>query len=138
MKLSKSKRSHSLGFSMTPMIDIVFLLIIFFLTASQFTRDLQHPLSLARVAQGAVQPVTTEVTFNMDKDGILFVSGEQLTLRSAIAKLEQKRNLRGRDASRFRIELRCDRRCPTDPVNRLIERLSELGIRQVFVSVTDD
>ena len=137
MKLSKSKRSHSLGFSMTPMIDIVFLLIIFFLTASQFSRDLQHPLSLARVAQGAVQPVTTEVTFNMDKDGILFVSGEQLTLRSAIAKLEGKRNLRG-DASRFRIELRCDRRCPTDPVNRLIERLAELGIRQVFVSVTDD
>ena len=138
MKLSKTKRSHSLGFSMTPMIDIVFLLIIFFLTASQFSRELQHPLSLARVAQGSVEPVTTEVTFNMDKDGIIFVSGEQLTLRSAIEKLEQEKKLHGLDVSRFRIELRCDRRCPTDPVNRLIERLAELGIRQVFVSVTDN
>ncbi|MCH2180871.1 MAG: biopolymer transporter ExbD [Mariniblastus sp.] len=137
MKLSKTKRSHSLGFSMTPMIDIVFLLIVFFLTVSQFSRDVQHPLSLAQVAQGAVAPVPTEVTINLDEDGIIFVSGEQLTLPGTIRRLQQELARNGDDALRFRIELRCDRRCPTDPVNQLIDRLADLGIRQVFVSVTD-
>ena len=137
MKLSKTKRSHSLGFSMTPMIDIVFLLIIFFLTVSQFSRDTQHPLSLARVAQGAVESVLTEVTINLDKDGIIFVSGEQLTLPETIRRLQQELAGNGGNASRFRIELRCDRRCPSDAVNQLIDQLADQGIRQVFVSVTD-
>ncbi|MEC8306091.1 MAG: biopolymer transporter ExbD, partial [Planctomycetota bacterium] len=34
MRLSKPRKQGQLGISMTPMIDIVFLLIIFFMTVS--------------------------------------------------------------------------------------------------------
>ena len=38
MKLTRTKRNHGVTFNITPMIDIVFLLIIFFMTVSQITR----------------------------------------------------------------------------------------------------
>ena len=39
MRAPKSTRSRGLGFNMTPMIDITFLLVIFFLVASHWSRQ---------------------------------------------------------------------------------------------------
>ena len=40
--------------SLTPMIDVVFLLLVFFMLASRFGVDMEIPLNLA--GQGAEQP----------------------------------------------------------------------------------
>lgn len=138
MKLSKTKRDHSLGFIMTPMIDIVFLLIIFFLTVSQFTRVVDHPLSLAQVALGTVESTPTTVTINLDHDGKIYFSGEQYTLQQTFQSLQELLASNGNEPSQVMIEMRCDRLCPTDSVNQLVQRLTDLGFRQVYVSVAGD
>ena len=138
MKLSKTKRNHSLGFIMTPMIDIVFLLIIFFLTVSQFTRVVEHPISLAQVARGTVESIPTTVTINLDHDGKIIFSGEQYTLQRTFQSLQDLLASNGNDPSQVKIEMRCDRRCPSDRVNQVVQRLADLGFRQVYVSVAGD
>ena len=138
MKLSKTKRDHSTGFVMTPMIDIVFLLIIFFLTVSQINRVAEHPLSLARVDGVAEKSFPATVTINMDSDGKIILSGEQYTLDRTARALERLLGSKANDPTQVRIELRCDRRCPAEHVNGLIRQLSDLGFSQVYAAVAGE
>ena len=68
--------------SLTPLIDVVFLLLIFFLVASQFAReDTQLPLKLPSAASALPMTMDPEIlTVNIAADGRYFVSGEYLTL----------------------------------------------------------
>ena len=66
--------------SMTPLIDIVFLLLIFFLVATRFVqedREIDVPLPDASEAM----PLTIapkELFINIDRDGRFFVNGQTL------------------------------------------------------------
>jgi len=52
MRLAARHSGNTLGFNMTAMIDIVFLLIIFFMAVSQFNRTLDSQLQLTEVTEG--------------------------------------------------------------------------------------
>lgn len=74
--------SRALGaLSMTPLIDVVFLLLIFFLVASRLSqedRELDIPLPSAANAM----PMTTrpqELVVNIDEEGEIVVNSEYLT-----------------------------------------------------------
>ena len=138
MKLSKTKRDHSLGFNMTPMIDIVFLLIIFFMTVSQITRVVDQPMQLPNVNIGASKSVPTTVTINVDKDGSLIVSGKQFTLDRTLSTLKNKLEQVNNDPTRVKIEIRCDRRCAGGHVNELVTGLSEIGFTNIRAAVSGD
>ena len=77
MKLSKSKRNHKLMMNMTPMIDIVFLLIIFFMTVSQITRVNEERLELPKL-RGAEDQSPTSLTINVTKEGVIKISGSEV------------------------------------------------------------
>ena len=49
MRLSKKKKSNAIQMDLTPMIDIVFLLIIFFITVTQITKVNNEVLPLPKV-----------------------------------------------------------------------------------------
>ena len=63
--------------SLTPLIDVVFLLLIFFLVASRFAqedREMDFPLPSASEAKPLiVQP--RDLFVNIDKDGRVFIDG---------------------------------------------------------------
>jgi biopolymer transport protein ExbD len=122
---------------MTPMIDIVFLLIIFFITVSQFTQDADRQLPLPTVNQGALKPIATTFTINIDRQGDLFLSGRRTSLDRVVQLLQNKLAAAGGDPRLVQIELRCDKRCPNQFVDRLVRRLSEIGFRQIRVAVAD-
>jgi len=64
--------------NLTPMIDIVFLLIIFFMVGTQFTEmERQYDIELPTVSD--VQPLTTlpdPITVNVRRSGEIVVMGE--------------------------------------------------------------
>ena len=55
------------------MIDIVFLLIIFFMTVSQITRTVDYPVELPQVGEGASEAKTATVTINLNDKGEVIV-----------------------------------------------------------------
>ena len=74
--------------NLTPMIDVVFLLIIFFLVGSHFSEtERQFDVNLPKVQDA--QPLTAppdEIVVNVYQDGRILISEELLTM----AQLEQK------------------------------------------------
>ena len=68
--------------NLTPMIDIVFLLIIFFMVGTEFTElERQYDIKLPTVSD--VQPITgrpDELVINVKSDGQVTVNGQERTL----------------------------------------------------------
>ena len=105
--LIKSQDQHRQGLSieMTPMIDMVFLLLIFFLVATTFhqsEREMQIALPVAS-SSAPISALLQELIVNVDQEGRIFVGGRQVAaddLRSIVgeavaANPEQKVTVRG-------------------------------------------
>lgn len=138
MKLTKTKRDHGVAFNITPMIDIVFLLIIFFMTFSQITRVIDQPMPLPIVTTGTTVKPPASVTININQRGEIIVAGKQFSLEKTAQLLSDRLTQMENDTNRLKIELRCDKRCPSQHVNRIIEKLSALGITFVRISVSGE
>lgn len=78
----KTQEMEEPALNLTPMIDIVMLLVIFFMVGAQFTEDeSQYELELPTVSQA--QPLTVlpdEIVVNVSRDGAIFVGGAEKSL----------------------------------------------------------
>ncbi len=137
MKLSRKKHFHTTSFNMTPMIDIVFLLIIFFMTVSQITRTVDHPIELPHVTDGDTKSETATITINIGPEGDVIVAGQKRTLQDVSRVLQARLEKMDNDPDRLRIQIRCDKNCLAGNVNKLVNRLSEMGFRKVRCAVAD-
>ena len=68
--------------NLTPLIDVVFLLLIFFLVATRFAQeDRELPVDLPSAANALPMTVTPdELVVNIDSTGQYLVRGQQMTL----------------------------------------------------------
>ncbi len=95
----------SVSIEMTPIIDMVFLLLIFFLVATTFhqtEREMQIALPASQSA-GPISATLREIIINVDAEGQIFVSGRKMdaedlrvVVRDAVAaNPQQKVTVRG-------------------------------------------
>ena len=71
------------GFNMTPMIDVVFQLIIFFLVSSHLARNesqIDLRLPVARSAADDTDLTTPRVTINIKDDGSLWINARPVAV----------------------------------------------------------
>ncbi len=88
----KIKKNVALGYlSMTPLIDIVFLLLIFFLVSTRFA-DEDNELDLQLPTAAEAQPLTAvpdELYINIDEQGHFFLGNRQVDVDELKRQLEQ-------------------------------------------------
>lgn len=79
--------------NLTPMIDIVFLLIIFFMVGTRFSEiEQQYDIELPTAA--TVEPMTSRpdsIVLNVARSGDVMISGEIVTLEELSARLVSAR-----------------------------------------------
>lgn len=117
------------------MIDIVFLLIIFFITASQFTPLVYFPVRLPQVASPGDDPRLVPATINIDRDGFYVIGGERRTLEQVAAWLDDSTRAAQSQGQSLQLLIRSDREARSESVNRLLPKLAELGVQSVKFSV---
>ncbi len=134
MFLKTDKTQQSVSIDMTPMIDMVFLLLIFFLVATRFhqeEREMQIALPAAKAA-GPISMALREIIINVDVDGRIIVGGrviEAAALRAMVeeavqANPEQKVSVRG------------DRATPYANVVRVLDVCKASGIQQPYLDTS--
>lgn len=92
--MARKSRRESLAFELTPLIDVVFLLLIFFLVSSVFKKEeLALLLKLPKSEQGqGQQSISKEVTVELTGEDIAF-NGQKMTVDEfgqKIISVEQK------------------------------------------------
>jgi len=73
---------RGVSIELTPLIDMVFLLLIFFLIATTFHQT-EREMQIALPASASAGPISTalrEIIINVDADGAIVVSGRRMTL----------------------------------------------------------
>ena len=113
--------------SMAPLIDAVFLLLIFFLVATMLNIDrkqieeIELPESTSALE---VKPDEEQFVINVDADGVIYLEGEDTTLTLLH---EQLRELSLTDPDTY-IRVDTDR---TTPFHRVVEVLDALQFREL-------
>ncbi len=76
-------RREELTINLTPLIDVVFLLLIFFMVSTSFTRDTQISLKLPTVVEGEVlENPQKPLEISIDINGNYYVNGRALVNNS--------------------------------------------------------
>jgi biopolymer transport protein ExbD len=128
MKLGVSERPKEATFDLTPMIDVLLLLIVFFMMTSQFTRTQLMPVNLPREEGERGAPTSPSSMFiDMDATGGLHVLGRPIRLEEIGQVIGPARP--GADAAALDLVVRADRSCPSAHLNRLAEALARAGVR---------
>jgi biopolymer transport protein ExbD len=88
------QRREEININLTPLIDVVFLLLIFFMISTTFTREAHLTISLPEAsAEGEAQQQTGSIDVVVGAEGQYTINGESLvssdalTLRRALLKL---------------------------------------------------
>jgi len=111
MRLDVDEGDEEPTLNLTPMLDVVFNLLLFFLAATTFAKEeVELDLRLPQAASGQKATVETrEIVVNLLADGRISVDGRPVTLEALRQKLEaaQKRDnkqavlVRGDRAAQF-------------------------------------
>ena len=96
MRMRSGKREE-LSVNLTPLIDVVFLLLIFFMVSASFNRESQIVVDLPEASNQEKEALVDPIEITIDADGLYYVNGQQLvntqfnTLRVALAKATEGR-----------------------------------------------
>ena len=118
---------------MTPLIDVTFLLVTFFLAASQLVKiDAGERVELPRATLAAPAEAATpnRVTVTIAADGVLRVSG-RVRERGFVAALIAEAATRPDPE----VRLRCDKAAPFAEVEPLLIACAAAGVRDVKFAV---
>ena len=135
MRIPTISTSGDYQFNMTPMIDVVFLLIIFFLVSSHLAKqESQIPLLLpqAETGQKLQDEATARVTVNILADGKIQLGGRSLPLDELRRRLEYE--LHEQDGQ-LQVRIRSDRNVPYQFVEPIMLICAKAGIWNVQISV---
>lgn len=129
MKIGRLKAIPEAGFDLTPMIDVVLLLIIFFVLSAQFAQAIRKPLSLPSErgeAPGELLPTT--LILDVDERGDMWTGGTRLDLEGLRATMRSQVKLTG-GADRVDVIVRAARDARSEHVNKVARVLTELNVR---------
>ena len=140
MRVPTNMSRGSAGFNMTPMIDVVFLLIIFFLVSSHLAQqEVQLDLDLpgAGTGQRAEEDETRRLVVNVlpEAEGAVMVGG-RLMRDDDLAQLIDFENRRS--GSQLEVRIRSDRKVPYRVVEPIMVACARSGVWRVTFAVVGE
>lgn len=134
MLLFKRVHKHGAGINIASLIDVFFLLIIFFMLISQVTpveTDLELPE--AETGRLGAETESKRVVFNVRGDGGLLMLGETVSMEDAHSLLSAEVSARGPE--NVEVLIRGDRSVDWRHVARVLDICTTNGIMRVRVAV---
>lgn len=131
MILRNAEHEMEPGVDLTPVIDMVFMLLVFFLVATTF-RQSEHELGIALPRGQAAGPMTlgdAATVINVDEAGRVTTGGREVTMEALSALLKAEV---AKDAA-HKARVRGDRRAPYEAVARVLDVCKGAGVTRPFL-----
>ena len=129
--IQMEQEKEDLQLNMAPMIDMIFLLIIFFLTATTFTereREQDVLLPSNRNPGSLSRNMDNNIIINVKQDGALFVLGEQINAEQLVGMLQQRKAELEKKKVKLKVQIRPDKRVIYGGVAIALEAAERAGI----------
>lgn len=134
MNFSRAEEDR-LDVNITPLIDVVFLLLIFFMVTTTFNQqaELRVDLPEASSEEQALEIIPIEIT--IDPSGAYFVNGQSLTKSTPKALLQALSKLVGEDKEKSVI-IRADANTPHQAVVTAMDTVSKVGVSKLSIATS--
>ena len=137
MRFSKLNR-HRTDFEVviTSMLDINFLLIMFFMVTAHFQRESRANLELPKEkGEAEVQVDEAGLVINVTKEGNIIIKNEEVPLEALKGMVQgEVAKLPGAQADQLKLMVRVDRNAPTQHLNTVVTMLREAGVGVIRVA----
>lgn len=132
MKRQGRNQGSSVSFQLTPMIDMTFLLLIFFMITQKITdQELNVPIQLPLAANAAEPEKTPRDVVHLDGEGRYYLGEGEATKEQVRAHLRAKFH----DAPPLQVYLRADRATPSGTIREFVEMAAEAGAIDLIFGV---
>ena len=127
----RAENEEDFSVDLTPLIDVVFLLLIFFMVSTVFVdfkkqMDISLPSSKSSILNELLEPVTVELT--LDKQ--IFLNGEKIYIRKFESALSKITKSETKEAI-----IRADKNLPYGDVIKIMGMLQNAQILNIGVAV---
>lgn len=136
MNFMKNKRSHAPAVQMASLMDIVFLLLCFFVTSSVFSQWETEVAITLPTAKSATIPgrMPGEIILNLNADGKVSVNGHALSLEEVTKRLTRiAENFPGQP-----VVIRADKTCSYETLMSLIDACRTANVWNFSLATEDD
>ena len=137
MRIPGTANRKPVAFNMTPMIDVVFLLIIFFLVSSHLAQResrIELDLPVATKGQDDVPNDSKRIIVNVLPSGSILIGGREV-LPESLAQLFTTKA--GSNPEDVQIRIRGDRNVTYDKVSPIMKSAVDAGIWNVIFTVVE-
>ena len=129
MRFRKAKEEEP-RLGLAPLIDIVFLLLIFFMVTSHFDVASGLHIQLPEVAQRLFNQKDNQLRLIIDKSGGMFLEGKRLDLKTLEKKLEKAVN----EKDLVHLVLQADKDVRHGAVVQAMDVAKSVGINSIIIA----
>jgi biopolymer transport protein ExbD len=136
MNLRPDRRHDDVEINLTPLIDVVFLLLIFFMVSTTFDRNARLKVSLPEASAKMQQQQDDPVVLTIDAKGRYFIDDRQVvnttleTLKAALQKTV------GENTEQTLV-LRADGNTPHQAVVRAMDAAAQIGLTHLSIATVE-
>ena len=140
MNLRPGHKEETVEVNLTPLIDVVFLLLIFFMVTTTFDKHARLKVSLPESSANTTQQQSEPLVLSIDAKGNYFLNERQLvnqqldTLKQALNKVISQDNKDFKDVA---LVLRADANTPHQSVVRAMDAASQLGLSKLSIATVE-
>lgn len=136
MNLRPGHKEESVEVNLTPLIDVVFLLLIFFMVTTTFDRHAKLKVSLPESSQKATQQQSDPLVLSIDAKGNYFINGRQVVNQSLDTLKQALQKIIGENTD-MALVLRADANTPHKAVVRAMDAASQLGLTKLSIATVE-
>lgn len=139
MNLRPGRREERVEINLTPLIDVVFLLLIFFMVSTTFDRHARLKVSLPESSAKASLQQNEPLVLSIDAKGNYFINDRQVINRSLETLKQAISKSIGEDTAMkdVALVLRADANTPHQAVVRAMDAASQLGLSKLSIATVE-
>lgn len=136
MKFPRKPR-EAVDINLAPLIDVVFILLLFFVVTTTFTRETQLKVDLPEAVSGTPpEMVQTTLEVLVGADGSFALNGKSLSKNDLATLMEALRTESAGDQS-LPVMLSADAKAPHQAVVTAMDAASKLGFAQLRITTVE-
>ena len=136
MNFRPDRKEDNVEINLTPLIDVVFLLLIFFMVSTTFDRHAKLKVQLPEASAKMEQKQEDPIVLSIDANGKYYINDRQVvntqldTLKRALLKSVG-------DKKDVALVLRADAKTPHQSVVRAMDAASQLGLTRLSIATLE-
>jgi len=123
----RTKRDNDLDLNITPLIDVVFLLLIFFMVSTTFQRESEITIELPESSGEAVEKEKIVIEVSVDSQGSYFVNKRRVK-DNDIKTLKKAISITRGDNKEPKLIISADKMTPHQSVIKVMDAARQLGL----------